>query len=144
MKFSIDEKSLRDLFSGFDKMLSKSGADVKRAIAATGIGIESKAKTFVTQKCKGDLGILRSSIMANYNQSGFGVRVGTSKDYAPYVEFGTGKMVVVPAGLESYAMQFKGQGIKEVNLPARPFLFPAYEIEAPKFIERLNKIYSNL
>lgn len=50
------------------------------------------------------------------------------KHYAPYVEFGTGRMVdlqhLKKLGIpESYAMQFKGRGIREVNLPARPFFF---------------------
>jgi len=50
------------------------------------------------------------------------------KHYAPYVEFGTGRFVdlqhLKKLGIpESYAMQFKGRGIREVNLPARPFFF---------------------
>lgn len=66
-------------------------------------------------------------------------KVGASAHYMPYVEFGTGTFVNVPAGLEDYAMQFKGRGIRQVNLPARPFLFPAYEAERIRLIERLKK-----
>lgn len=48
--------------------------------------------------------------------------------YAPYVEFGTGRFVdleqLKKLGIpESYAMQFKGKGVKKVNLPARPYFF---------------------
>ena len=48
--------------------------------------------------------------------------------YAPYVEFGTGRFVdleqLKQLGIpESYAMQFKGKGVKKVNLPARPYFF---------------------
>ena len=57
-------------------------------------------------------------------------RVFNTKLYAPFVEFGTGSFVdtseLTKLGIpESYAMQFKGQGIKKINLPARPHLFPS-------------------
>lgn len=65
--------------------------------------------------------------------------VAASAHYMPYVEFGTGTLVDVPAGLEDYAIQFKGRGVRQVNLPARPFLFPAYEEERVKLIDRLKK-----
>lgn len=44
--------------------------------------------------------------------------------YAPYVEWGTVTMVSVPAELQSYAAQFKGQGIiKNGGMRPRPFFF---------------------
>ena len=57
-------------------------------------------------------------------------RVFNTKLYAPFVEFGTGSFVdtseLSKLGIpENYAMQFKGQGIKKINLPARPHLFPS-------------------
>lgn len=52
-------------------------------------------------------------------------KVTANANYAAYVEFGTGELVSVPKGLEDYAIQFNGKGIREVNLPARPFLFPS-------------------
>jgi HK97 gp10 family phage protein len=72
-----------------------------------------------------DLGKLRASI-----QSGpvakLSWEVVASAKYAPYIEFGTGGLVDVPKGLESYALQFKGKGIRKVNMKARPFLYPAF------------------
>lgn len=65
--------------------------------------------------------------------------VEVRKNYAAYVEFGTGTLVDVPEGLEEYAIQYKGKGIKQVNLPARPFLYPAFakaEAELPKEIDK--------
>lgn len=69
--------------------------------------------------------------------------VGFSQHYAPYVEFGTGGTVDVPSGLEDYAIQFKGQGIKQVNLPPRPFLYPAWKRNGLKFMENLEKLVKN-
>ena len=58
-------------------------------------------------------------------------------NYAAFVEFGTGNMVKVPTELAEYARQFKGKGIRNVNLPARPFFF------AP-FFKRRQKILRDI
>ena len=47
-------------------------------------------------------------------------------NYAAFIEFGTGNMVKVPTELAEYARQFKGKGIRNVNLPARPFFFAPF------------------
>jgi len=69
----------------------------------------------------------------------------SSANYSAYIEFGTGKKVnlshLVKAGFPaSWAMQFKGKGIKKLNLQPRPFLFPAINAEQPKLKTRLIKI----
>jgi len=58
-------------------------------------------------------------------------------EYAPYVEFGTGGLVSVPPGLEEIAIQFKGAGIRKVNLPARPFFFRAFFENKDKMIQNI-------
>lgn len=60
--------------------------------------------------------------------------------YAPYVEFGTGGMVNIPAGMEDVAGQFKGRGLKKVNLPARPFFFRAFFEKKGELLENIKKI----
>jgi HK97 gp10 family phage protein len=91
-------------------------------------------------------------------------------NYAPYVEFGTKSKVKVPQGLERYALDFQGKGgsfdsllnsiedwVKKKGIPseaaypialniaregvsARPFLFPAWEKERPKFEQALKEL----
>jgi phage gpG-like protein len=61
-------------------------------------------------------------------------------NYAAYVEFGTGGLVDIPQGLEAYAAQFKGKGIRKVNLPARPYLFPSFIEARAKLIEELKRV----
>lgn len=127
---------------GFDKCLDKLNRfksaklnAVANELKATAFDIEGKAK----MKAPVDLGHLRPSIRVT--------RV-TTKDadieaqagYSAYVEFGTGALVNVPAGLEEYAMQFKGKGVKKINLPAQPFLYPAVIQETKAFVERLKTI----
>ena len=89
----------------------------------------------------------------NLMQSIFFERVGNNRvsifakaPYAPYVEFGTGRKVdlshLKALGFnDSFAAQFKGKGIKEVILPARPFFFTNIKKELNKLEVRLdNKI----
>lgn len=85
-----------------------------------------------------DLGILKSSI--NGEVEGLNGIVGTPIKYAPYIEFGTGGLVDVPVGLESYAMQFKGAGIKQVNMFPRPFLIPAFKKHTAIMLAELEKL----
>ena len=58
--------------------------------------------------------------------------------YAPYVEFGTGGLVEVPKEFDEQARLAIGKGIRKVNLPARPFMYPTY-IYGKKHIETLLK-----
>jgi phage gpG-like protein len=89
----------------------------------------------------------------NLMQSIFFERVGKNRvsifakaPYAPYVEFGTGRKVdlshLKALGFnDSYAAQFKGKGVKNVVLPARPFFFTNVKKELNKLEIRLdNKI----
>ncbi len=84
-----------------------------------------EAKRSLTVVGAVDNGGLRQSIV-NTQIDSLNYKVEALKFYAPYVEFGTGTMVDIKPGWEKMAGQFKGKKIKQVNLPARPFMFPAY------------------
>ena len=89
-----------------------------------------------------DTGNLSQNI--KYEANGKTIAVYAFAKYAPYVEFGTGNKVDLSdmreLGIpESYAMQFKGEGKREVNLPARPFLFNAVRMEYKKMLDRIIK-----
>jgi len=85
---------------------------------------------------------LRSSIHRTSNK--LNGTVFTNVGYAPYIEFGTGSEVDVPEGLEDYAMQFKGEGKRQVNMPSQPFLFPAWESNKEEYIKSVKKILSSI
>lgn len=64
--------------------------------------------------------------------------------YAPYVEFGTGRFVdlqhLEKLGIpKNYAMQFKGRGIRQVNLPARPFFFTTLRRQMKRLLKSIDK-----
>lgn len=127
---------------GLDKLLndvSKEGQELARKVdeelVAGAYDIERSAKRAVRK----DLGALASSISAGRVQF-LQMEVVAQKHYAPYVEFGTGALVDVPAGLEDYAIQFKGKGVRKVNLPARPFLFRSAYAYMPEIIKRIKEV----
>ena len=70
--------------------------------------------------------------------------VGSRLKYAPYVEFGTGGTVNVPAGYEDFAIQFKGKGIRKINLKPRPYLIPAFESEIPILRKNIQNVIKNV
>jgi|TARA_R110000744_G_scaffold94462_3_gene182384 phage gpG-like protein len=120
-----------NFFKDFDKKVLSS------ELGRTALDISRLAKRTVPV----DTGGLKNSITAEIQ--GKTVSVVVNKNYAPYIEFGTGSMVniddMVALGIPpSYAMQFKGKGLREVNLPARPFLFSSARIEFNNLLNRLN------
>jgi hypothetical protein len=138
VSINFDKKSL-NAFYKYLKDLEGDVADFVRAeIEDSILSIESEAVSNV----RVDTGALKQSIQStpikvSKNQISGGVEVGAN--YAPYVEFGTGTRVKIPTELSQFAAQFKGDGIKEINLPARPFFYPEVfkqRTELPKNIER--------
>lgn len=134
MKYKFQVTGLNKMLTGVSKFGDNvlKGLDSELANSAETIVVNAQAAVPKnTGSLQHAIGFVRESIM-KYD-------IYARKNYAPYVEFGTGGLVDVPQGLEAYAIQFKGAGIREVNLPARPYLFPAYEAERVKLIERLKK-----
>jgi len=112
--------------------------ELSKELAFTAAHIVRTAKKSVVV----DTGNLRQSI--NFEANGKTISVYASAKYAPYVEFGTGGMVeftdMAELGIpESYAAQFKGEGKRNVNLPARPFFFSAVRVEYKKLFDRISK-----
>lgn len=134
--FDIPAKELNQAIENVKAYEIAKKQQIREQVARSALNIERDTK----QSTPVDTGRLRASYTIVFRFDKMGAEVGSNVEYAPYVEFGTGAMVDVPEGLESYALQFKGKGIKQVNLPARPHLYPAYEKERPKFIKALSDL----
>jgi HK97 gp10 family phage protein len=141
LSIEFNKQSL-NAFYKYLKNLEDDVADYVRAeVEDSMLAIESEA----ANKVAVNTGALKNSIQSmpikvSKNQITGGVEVGAA--YAPYVEFGTGTRVKVPSELSDFAAQYKGDGVKEVNLPARPFFYPEVfkqRTELPKNIERTLK-----
>lgn len=107
--------------------------DFESEIDRTITDIEAEASARVPV----DTGFLRSKI--NGEVKGLEGVVRVNATYAPFVEFGTGGLVDVPAGLEDYAIKWKGAGVKQINLTPRPYLYPVFFSNTQKMFERLEE-----
>jgi HK97 gp10 family phage protein len=130
-------KGLKDALKRKGDALSK-GVDNIMADSVANINAEQKSIVPV------DFGTLRSSLKINKVQPLFYeiVSTGAGSEYAPYQEFGTGGLTVIPQGLEKEAAQFKGKGGRQVNMRPQPFFFaPAFR-EFKEMRKRIRELLS--
>lgn len=132
---TIELEGLQGVLNNLKKEGGKIAKELDQELSAGARDIEKSAKRLVPV----DTGRLRNSISASRVEF-LSWEVVAQTNYAAYIEFGTGRLVDVPAGLEAYAIQFKGRGIKEVNLPARPFLFNSVFAYIPKIQKEIIEI----
>lgn len=138
MAFKVKLEGNKALLKNLDKLNEATrtilGHEIERSIEKIDADAISAIQSGIADK-----GGLKSNMHRETDKKNLRGQVESRAHYSPYVEFGTGGMVNVPQGLESYAMQFKGKGIRKVNLPPRPFLFPAFHAEIPKLTERIKR-----
>jgi len=109
-------------------------------IARTAEDIARGAQSNASGAFDNPTGRLQSSIKTRYTADKMGATVAVGVDYGPYKEFGTGELVEVPSGLEDYAMQFKGAGLRKVNQRPKPYFFSAVEKAATNFFRELKQM----
>ena len=93
-----------------------------------------------SQRAPKDLGDLHKNISYEKVDDTFNYKIFAREKYSAYMEFGTGGTVKVPLELKDLAWLFKGDDIKEVNLPARPFLYPAFVKGREQYLEDLEDL----
>ena len=134
----MEIKGLSTVISNLRKCGKEAENDIEAVTEMTARKIESYAK---------------GSAVANFGKLGQSIKAveedklhwnieagGTIAPYAAYVEFGTGGLVQVPDELKEQAWLFKGKGIKEVNLRARPYLYPSLLRGRKEYLEKLQKV----
>lgn len=118
-KARLDNKGVMLLNKKMIALKKLSKQDFSNEIAAMGFDIARIAKKRVVV----DTGNLRGSIVAE--KIGQKMSISAKAPYAPYIEFGTGKVTLTDMkelGIpDSYAEQFKGK--KAGNMKAQPFFF---------------------
>jgi len=136
----MEVKGLNSVISDIRKFGKEAEKDIEGVTEQVARNIEKYAKQNVVT----DLGKLGQSIKAVkekpllWNIEAGGVL----SPYAPFVEFGTGGLVNVPTELKEMAIKFKGKGIKQVNLRARPYLYPALLQGRNEYLDKLKKVLS--
>ena len=116
-------KGLNKLLKKFETLDKEIIKNVKDTIEGAAQDIEVDAKVAAPV----DFGKLRQGIkLEPIAGKEMGYRVVAKEKYSAFMEFGTGGRVKVPSELKEVAIQFKGKGIREVNIQPRPFLYPAF------------------
>ena len=87
---------------------------IKEVVQIAARNIEKDAKQRMTDQDAVDTGATRLSIFVSPGTPSFSQHIGPTTEYAPFIEFGTRFM------------------------PARPYMIPALEQEAPRFREALS------
>jgi HK97 gp10 family phage protein len=122
--------------------LRKYGQEAEKDIEAVTEQVARNIEKYAKQNAPTDLGKLGQSIQAVKDTPlNWAIEAGgVLAPYAPFVEFGTGGLVEVPTELQEQAIKFKGQGIKKINLRARPFLYPALLRGRTEYVDKLKKV----
>lgn len=138
-------EGLDALITRIGKLAPEIAKEVAMEVNASALAIQSKARKSVAANST-DKGRLVGSIQLKETIKGDKIiyTVGSRLKYAPYVEFGTGGTVNVPAGYEDFAIQFKGKGIRKINLRPRPYLIPAFESEIPILRKNIQNVIKNV
>jgi HK97 gp10 family phage protein len=143
--FTLDIIGISDVLKKLDTLSKDIQQDIKDEVNTSALNIQKSAKRLAPI----DLGKLRASIYlkeTDLSTGGYLFTVGANRKiapYAPYIEFGTGGEVTVPAGYEELAILFKGKGAKKINIRPQPFLIPSFETEKPKLIKNILNVIKN-
>lgn len=120
----------KDLFDKIDLVVNSNGQEMllnARKFAPKDTGHLAQTIGFAQSIEDKNAGVSSRTVVANAK-------------YAPYQEFGTGGLVEVPPELQDTAIQFKGKGIRKVNMKPHAFLWPALVLQRPEFIKDLEKL----
>jgi HK97 gp10 family phage protein len=135
---------LNNLRIELKKIDSKSQSEVVKALNITAVDVQRAATKFapVNKKVgKGGSPLKNSNKYEPATKNRKVFSVFNTAHYSPYQEFGTGSKVRVPQGYQDVAIKHKGSGKRQVNISPQPFLIPAIELNIPKLMDRLRKIF---
>jgi len=132
----VGVKALEKKFKKFGIEGQKQFEDITK-IQALEIQADAKRQAPV------DLGKLRQGIVTEeVNKTTY--IIAALEKYSAFMEFGTGMLTSIPKGWEEIAILFKGKGVRQVNLPAQPFLYPAFMKGSDQYIKDLNTALKRL
>jgi HK97 gp10 family phage protein len=121
---------------------------LERGAESIGETAEAHAKSNITAQGAVDTGRLRNSIANQVKEigSGYEVTIGSDLEYAPYIEFGTGKYSSTGGGTtkESWVYQDDyGDWHRAYPQRPRPFLEPAVSEHVNEYVEILKDSLEN-
>jgi HK97 gp10 family phage protein len=161
LAISVKVHGVRETIANFKRLSAELRRELQKTVARSAMSVQRGAR----RRCPVDTGRLRASIRPVYYRDGLSAEVGTEVSYAAFMEFGTGSLGAstneqpLPSGyqhggpfkppaqaLVEWARRHKvspwavSLGIFQAGgVAARPFLFPAWEEERPRFIEAVKR-----
>ncbi len=123
MAVSVNIKGFKELEKSL-KEFGKEGQAVALDVTfTTATEIERDAKKAAPK----NYGKLAQSIRSIKVENEVKYKVQANEPYAAFVEFGTGTKVSIPDGWSDMAADFRGRGIKQINITPQPYLYPAFQ-----------------
>jgi HK97 gp10 family phage protein len=134
----MEIKGVNTVIANLRKYGKEAEKDISGVTELVARNIEKNAK----QSAPANFGKLGQSIKAvKIDNTNWSIEAGgVLAPYAPFVEFGTGGLVQVPDELKEIAIRFKGKGIRQINLRARPYLYPALLRGRTEYLDKLKKV----
>lgn len=114
-----------EIINNSEEISKKMKAAIQRALKRIGMQCESFAKDYITMQKAVDTGALRNSINHKVRTNENAVYIGTRKEYAIYVELGTGKYYDGGRKTAWAYQDAKGNWHMTHGQRARPYLKPA-------------------
>jgi phage gpG-like protein len=130
MKLSIELTGAPALLMQLQEKVTDTDFVLYQVIAKGALDIEREAK----ELCPVDSGRLRSSI--THEILADSAKVGTNVEYAPYVEFGTGR---ANSYYPAEALPFKKSKIVP-GMKSKPYLFPAFRNNVDKINASIDSV----
>lgn len=140
-QFTFKVEGLEKLKARIKELPKDVQEEVVGEIQAWGNEVNAAQLALISQQNIQDLGALQQNTKAVYNTDG--VELISNVYYAPFIEFGTGAKVKVPAEVADYAARFRGQkrgSFAEFVNKMRQWLKRKGYNEKLAFIAALNKI----
>lgn len=128
-------------FKEFEGKLANLPEKIRKEVGAEIYFAGKEWESLAKQSAPVDKGRLRNEIRA-VKVSDIQVDVVVNIEYAPYVEWGTGGKVSVPADLKEYALQFKGT-VKVVGIRPQPFFFIHKQAVTTRLIQNIQKVINS-
>jgi hypothetical protein len=133
--------------NGFEDLKKRIGEAVNNYVPMLDVEMSEISNQFMNRAAEAapvDTGFLKNHVTVNrLGQLSYEIVSGAR--YSAYVEFGTITHVKVPTGLEAYALQFKGRGIKKTGgMYPRPFFFPQVPIAKEELLKQSLRVLKEL
>lgn len=146
-KLTVNDYKFNKMLTKLKQTVDETSATVDRELAATGEDMVRSAKNILSgivlnyngKPYRGvDTGRLLNSISFRKDQF-LSYQFVAQTDYAAYIEFGTGKGFIKPEkdSWIKLANNFKGNSIKQINLPPRPYMRPSILAYWPVYQKRV-------